>query len=72
MHPLSGKRGLSAFTLQTGYLRVSVMHNFAGGYRDIKAHPQSWNSPLNEFDHNENLWLYGTPWAPGASACDEA
>jgi hypothetical protein len=58
MHPLIGKVGLSAIHI-ADYLRAYFMAHFGGGYHDIKPHLQSWKSSFDEFDKDENLWLYG-------------
>ena len=50
------------------YLRAYVMHNYGGGYSDVKPTDKAWAHAFDELD-DQHVWLVGTPETKGGVAC---
>ena len=50
------------------YLRAYVMHNYGGGYSDVKPTDSSWVKAFDELN-DENGWLVGVQETRGGVAC---
>lgn len=48
-------------THKADYLRAYLMHNFGGGYADIKVPSNNWFDIFEEFASDENYFIVGYP-----------
>ena len=58
-HPIHKSFDLLSGVHKSDYIRTYLLHNYGGGYHDIKHREESWHDCWGDWLFDDNIWIYG-------------
>jgi hypothetical protein len=58
-HPIHKSFDLLSGVHKSDYMRTYLLHNYGGGYHDIKHREESWQDCWGNWLFDDNIWIYG-------------